>query len=134
MRNLLLIILFVPITAFANPSSAKTGYGAVSNAIFHSCYDGDTCTFTLPDLHPIIGDKIKVRIAGIDTTEIKGNCELEKKRAKIAKLKQDNILMVAKEIELRIIGRGKYFRIVADIWADGQNVDEILVRDKLEIR
>ena len=70
---------------------------------FHSCYDGDTCRFALPGLHPIIGKNIAVRLNGIDTSEIRGKCQLEIKRAKIAKLRLNKILMIAKKFELRNI-------------------------------
>ena len=33
----------------------------------------------------------------------------------------------ANEIELRKIARGKYFRVVAEIWADGRNVNELMI-------
>ena len=49
-----------------------------NNVTYHRCYDGDTCTFTLPDVHPLFGEKISVRIAGIDTPEIRGKCQKEK--------------------------------------------------------
>ena len=30
------------------------------------CYDGDTCTATLPGVTPFFGEKMRVRISGID--------------------------------------------------------------------
>ena len=48
-------------------------------AVFHGCYDGDTCTVSLPQGIPaLFGDHITVRLAGIDTPEMKGICEEEK--------------------------------------------------------
>ena len=58
----------------------------------------------------------------------------EKKRAKIAKLRLNNILTTAKTIELRNIDRGKYFRIVAEIWADGRNVNQVLINVNLAVK
>ena len=132
--TILLVALLLTNNGLANPFSAKTGYGTISNVIFHSCYDGDTCTFTLPGLHPVIGDKVKVRLAGIDTPEIRGKCEQERKRAKVAKLRLNNILKTAKKIEIRNIDRGKYFRIVAEIWVDGRNVNQVLINENLAVR
>ena len=55
------------------------------NVTYHRCYDGDTCVVSLPDVHPLFGEKISVRIAGIDTPEIRGKCDQEKALAKEAR-------------------------------------------------
>jgi micrococcal nuclease len=52
-----------------------------SRPIFHKCYDGDTCTFTLPGLPDVFGDRISIRLVGIDTPEIRGHCQQEKRLA-----------------------------------------------------
>lgn len=39
-------------------------YGSFIGVMFHSCYDGDTCSFTIPGVHPLLGDSIKVRLRG----------------------------------------------------------------------
>ena len=57
-------------------STAKS-FGDYQNPIYVRNYDGDTITFNLQNLHPIIGEKISVRVNGIDTPEIKGSCEKE---------------------------------------------------------
>src|SRR5690349_9649717 len=55
-------------------------------AVFHGCYDGDTCTVSLPENIPaLFGDHITVRLAGIDTPEIKGMCDEEKALAQKAR-------------------------------------------------
>ena len=46
------------------PSWAGT-YGSFKDVILHGCYDGDTCTFTIPGVHPLLGEKIKVRLRGV---------------------------------------------------------------------
>ena len=58
--------------------SAKQKFGDYEGAIYVRNYDGDTITFNLPNLHPIIGKNIRVRLNGIDTPEIKGICDKEK--------------------------------------------------------
>jgi len=58
--------------------SAKPKSGDYEGAIYVRNYDGDTITFNLPNLHPIIGKNIRVRLNGIDTPEIKGKCDKEK--------------------------------------------------------
>ena len=48
-------------------------------------YNVNTVTFDLSGLHPIIGEKISIRVNGIDTPEIKGKCEKEKYDAQQAR-------------------------------------------------
>ena len=55
------------------------------NVVLVRCYDGDTCTFNLPGIHPFFGKKISARIRGIDTPEIRGKCAAEKRKAKAAR-------------------------------------------------
>ena len=98
-----------------------------SNAVYHTCYDADTCKVSLPSIHPLFGKKINVRIAGIDTPEIKGTCEREKALAKKARDFVRNILKDARRIDLLDAKRGKYFRIVAKVVADGNDIGETLI-------
>ena len=63
---LLLALFLLPIPALA---------ADFNNVTFHCWYDGDTCMFTIPGVHPLFGEKISVRIAGIDTPEIKSKRE-----------------------------------------------------------
>ena len=107
-------------------STAKS-FGDYQNPIYVRNYDGDTITFNLPDLHPIIGEKISVRVNGIDTPEIKGNCEKEKYDAQHAKEMVAEILKDAEQITLKNMERGKYFRIAADVLVDGEDLGDMLV-------
>ncbi len=70
------LLLFVLI--FALPLTTTTFAADFNNVTYHRCYDGDTCALTIPGVHPLFGEKIAVRIAGIDTPEIKGKCDQEK--------------------------------------------------------
>ena len=96
-------------------------------AIFHGCYDGDTCTVSLPDLPALFGDHITVRLAGIDTPEIKGICEKEKALARQAQAFTQKLMVEAQKIELLDPKRDKYFRILARVIADGKEVAHELV-------
>ena len=97
-------------------------------------YDGDTITFNLSGLHPIISEKISIRVNGIDTPEIKGKCEKEKYDAKQAQQMVADILKDADQIVLRYMERGKYFRIAADVIVDGESLVDILVETGMAIR
>ena len=104
-----------------------------SGAEYIRNYDGDTITFNLPGLHPLIGNKISVRVKGIDTPEIRGKCREEKMLAKKAKVFVEDFLKNAKQIDLVNMKRGKYFRIVADVVVDEKSLGEALVEKKLAL-
>ncbi|MGK0290642.1 MAG: micrococcal nuclease [bacterium] len=119
---------------FDKPKRYKKHYGSFKNVTFVRCYDGDTCTFNIKDIHPLFGRKINVRLAGIDTPERRGKCSREKRLAKNAAKRVRKILRNARRINLEQMRRGKYFRIVAMIRADGVNINELLVKEGHAIR
>lgn len=90
-------------------------------------YDGDTFIANLKDVHPLLGKEIKIRIRGIDTPEIRGSCKSVKMFAYRVKKYVKNKLDNADEIKLWTIGRGKYFRLIADVYVDGQNLGHHLL-------
>ena len=124
---LILPFLFSPTISFAK------SYGDIQGAIYVRNYDGDTITFNLPGLHPIIGEKISIRVNGIDTPETRGKCEKEKYDAQQTKEMVADILMDAEQIDLKNIERGKYFRIVADVIVDGESLADILIETGLAV-
>jgi micrococcal nuclease len=82
----------------------------------------------------IIGEKISIRVNGIDTPEIKGKCEKETYDAKQAKEMVADILKDAEKIDLNNMQRGKYFRIAADVIVDGESLGNILVEAGVAVR
>ena len=131
MKKLTLLTLLL----FLLPSySLAKSFGDYNNAIYVQNYDGDTITFNLPSLHPIIGEKISIRVNGIDTPEMRGKCEKGKYDAKQAQQMVADILKDAEQIILKNMERGKYFRIAADVIADGENLGDILVEAGMAVR
>ncbi len=100
---------------------------------YHTCYDGDTCTFTIPGLPEVFGQRIGVRLAGIDTAEMRSKCDRERTLAIQARDLVRNMLSRASQITLRDVSRGKYFRLVAQIEADGVNVSQRLLERGLAV-
>lgn len=94
-------------------------------------YDADTVTFNIKGVHPLIGEKISVRVNGLDTPEIKGKLPCEKDAARAAQRLVQSLLKNAKVINLENINRDKYFRILADVVIDGKNLTDILLKNKL---
>lgn len=129
LKVLLLVLIFVS-QAQAEPNcqhDAKT-FRCVE---FVKNYDGDTLTFNIKSVHPLIGERISVRVNGLDAPEIKGKQPCEKDAARAAQRLVQSLLKNAKIINLENIGRDKYFRVLADVVIDGQNLTAVLLKNKL---
>jgi endonuclease YncB( thermonuclease family) len=94
-------------------------------------YDGDTFKIDLPSQHPLFGDDISVRVLGIDTPELRGTSDEVKALAYKAKNRTQELLSDAKTIELKNPQRDKYFRVLAEVWIDGDSLGEKLKSDGL---
>ena len=89
-----------------------------------SAYDGDTIKvkIEIADL-PEVFSIISVRLEGIDTPELRGSCPLEIEMAHFAR---DNLaakLEAAEEVYLINVKRDKYFRLLAIVIADGEDLN-----------
>jgi len=124
----IILLLVIPVTVNASPN-----YGSITISDITSVYDGDTFRANIPNHPPIVGENIGIRINGIDTPEIQGKCPKEVSLAKDAQRFTEKTLRSAKVVELRNLQRGKYFRIVADVYADGVNVADELVKESLAV-
>ncbi|MFN9066796.1 MAG: thermonuclease family protein [Bdellovibrionales bacterium] len=96
-------------------------------------YDGDTLTVNIPNVHPLIGNKISVRVNGIDAPEKRGVKPCEKDRARTAQKLVQSLLKSAQRIDLRNVQRDKYFRILAEVWVDDLSIAEILIKNGLAL-
>lgn len=119
------ICLILVIAAYQTEAKQTYGNAVVSEVI--SIYDGDTFRVNLSGYSDIIGKDIPIRLNGVDTPEMRGKCEKEKQLARAAKQFTVAKLRAAKKIELRNMMRGKYFRIAADVFVDGQSLGLLLV-------
>lgn len=113
---------------------AHSKYGNFTHIVFVRNYDGDTITVSIPNVHPIIGEKVNVRIAGIDTPEIRGKCAKEKVFAKIVKNFVYTKMTQANNIELHNVDRPKYFRILATVIIDGEDLGKVLIDNGYAVR
>ena len=128
-----LIIVILSFLSLPFHALAKS-FGDHKGAVYLRNYDGDTITFNLPGLHPIIGEEISIRVNGIDTPEIKGKCEKEKYNAQQAQQMVADFLKDAEQIVLKSMERDKYFRIAADVIIDGENLADVLVEAGMAVR
>jgi len=89
-------------------------------------YDGDTFKIDLPSMHPLFGDDLSIRLLGVDTPEMRGTTDEVKALAMQAQQVTEKALKGASKIELRNPQRGKYFRIVSEVWIDGESLADML--------
>lgn len=119
-----LITLFLVLAS--NAWAATDNYGT-ARAELVRVYDGDTITVNIPGWPPVVGEEIGIRVRGVDTPEIRGKCSREKQQALQARDYLRRHLAEANSIELHDIERGKYFRLVATVLADGVDIAQILI-------
>lgn len=132
MKFILFILLFLNPSLATNKQSecvhSKDTFKCVS---YVKNYDGDTVTFNIKDVHPLFGEKISVRVYGIDSPEIKTKDACEKEKGRVAKNLVTNLLKNAKRIDLENVKRDKYFRILADVKFDQKSLADVLLKNNL---
>ena len=122
--SIVLIALFLPLYAYADNKT----YGEAKVLEVTSVYDGDTFRANIEGFPAIIGERMAIRIAGIDTPEMRDKNPKVKELAQLAKQFTVKRLRDGKHIVLKNIQRGKYFRIVADVYIDGVSLGEGLIK------
>lgn len=116
-----------------SPGPLATAEDAFKNVQYVKNYDGDTVTVNIPGVHPVLGKEIPVRIKGIDTPELRTNNKCEKRMAAKARDMVSFFLRSASVIDLKSVTRGKYFRLVADVYIDGASLGELLTVEGLAV-
>ena len=99
------------------------------NVEYVRAYDADTITVDVKGIPAVFGDDIGIRVAGVDTPEIRGKCAAEKKLAIKARDRVRGLLESAKTIDLLNVERGKYFRLVARVEIDGTDLSQLLLKE-----
>jgi len=126
------ILIFILLTILLNAQSINFGNATVKEIT--SIYDGDTFRANIKDYPKIVGYRMPIRINGIDAPELKAKCIKEKKLARKAKQLTVSLLRGAKHIELKNIKRGKYFRLIADVYVDGKSLANELLKAGYAVR
>jgi micrococcal nuclease len=128
MHNLKTFIILALCIAPLPLMAKDVSYGNATVSEVTSIYDGDTFRANIEGFPPIVGEHIPIRISGNDTPELRGKCDKEKQVARLAKQFTVERLRAAKSITLQNIKRGKYFRLIADVYIDGYNLGELLIK------
>jgi len=112
-----------------------TGSGYYYKAKIVSVYDGDTCRADIELGFGVVLENKTIRLANIDTAEIRGNDKEGKERAYEARDRLRD-LVLGKEVTLQTIKdrTGKYGRIIGTIYLGGKNINEMLIDEGLAER
>jgi micrococcal nuclease len=128
----LIPMALIGLISFVAPTiAADKLYGSETVQVVTSIYDADTFRVDIKGWPPIIGKHVPIRANGFDAPEMRGKCQKEKDQARLAKQLTVQTLRDAKVIELRNMKRGKYFRVIADVYVDGKSLKDIQVKSGL---
>ena len=94
-------------------------------------YDGDTFKCDIDLGFSIILKKQAVRLSGINCPELRTKDKREKALGYEAKEKIIEILDEAFEVTLQSLGKGKFGRVISICYADGYNVNDMMVESGL---
>lgn len=125
LRHTLLALALVTTPALAD-------YGPVFASRVTDVYDGDTFRVDIDAWPAVIGRDMPVRLRGVDTPERRSRCATEaqrvreRARAEAATTFTREALAEAEVITLHDIGRGSFFRLVAEVRLDGESLGERL--------
>ena len=129
-----IICLILTLCSYTPVASKENNYGNFYNVKVISNYDGDTLTVNIPDVPPLFGSNVKVRVLGIDTPELKSNCEKEHILAVSAKELVYTITRDYPYVTLLNTQRDKYFRILANVQTSKGDLATILLENGLAVR
>lgn len=89
-----------------------------------SVYDGDTVTATVDLGFKVSAIKVKLRLYGVNTPEIRGGTEATKLAARESRdYVKEQIL--GKRVRMKSLGKGKYGRYLSVIWTLDDNGDPL---------
>ena len=97
------------------------------DVLVEDVYDGDSFRATLRCEIPLFCHDTPVRIAGIDTPEIRGKCPAERNAAREAKRRLIELLQEAERVDLQTCSREKFGRLLCRVKVDGVDVGDVLV-------
>jgi|PlaIllAssembly_1097288.scaffolds.fasta_scaffold00001_23 endonuclease YncB( thermonuclease family) len=89
--------------------------------------DGDTLRAEMAGM-PSPLNRVSIRISGIDTPEMKGQCDSEKEKARAAKNFLSKKLSSTRAVTFGALDWDKYGgRILAEVYFDGQDVGQMMI-------
>lgn len=87
-----------------------------------SVYDGDTCTADIQLGFYVIAHKVKLRLYGINTAELRGGTEESKALAVKARDWLREQVLGNEDITIKSFGKGKYGRWLVEIYVESGEI------------
>lgn len=113
-RKLILGLFVFAVFVFSCALLYGADYGAIKATVVR-VHDGDTIIVNIKNTPLLFGEEIGVRVNGVDTPELHGQCDYERALALKAKQFTEALIKPGQVITLKRVDRDKYFRILADI-------------------
>jgi len=110
---IILIIVFLFACAYSYPNEECNIIRVI---------DGDTIICDIDGWSEVLGKNISVRMRDCDSPEIRSTDAAEKSLGLYAKNELIDKIGNSKNVSLRNIGRGKYFRLVADVYLNNEKL------------
>lgn len=118
MKKFMMLLMVVSLPCFAGDWVVPIRY----------VYDGDTIMVRVKELPEPLND-MSVRIRGIDTPEMRGKCEKERKLAHEAAEYLENLISMSPTITMKNYDWDKYGgRIDADVYVNDINLGKEMVK------
>jgi endonuclease YncB( thermonuclease family) len=134
MKKFLLLLLAVPVLAFAQVKAPKQPQGVMYDAQIIRISDGDTIVIAAPFLPQPLKPELAVRIYGVDTPE-KGHraqCLQEAQRAEMASAWTTQLIRSSPKHQVILYKWDKFGgRVIGDIVVNGQSVRHGLIANGL---
>lgn len=96
-------------------------------------YDGDTIFVDIAGVPDVFGERIGIRLIGVDTPEIRTTHAKEKAWGYRAKAYVEHVLQTAERIEFVSPQRDKFFRIGCIVLVDGENLADMIISEGLGV-
>jgi endonuclease YncB( thermonuclease family) len=130
MKKFLLVLLAMPVLAFAQAKAPKQPQGVTYDAQIIRVSDGDTIVIAAPFLPAPLKPELAVRIYGVDTPEkgFRGQCDSEKQRGEAASAFTKKLVQASQQRQVILYGWDKFGgRVLGDIILNGQSLRAQLI-------
>ena len=129
MKKFLLLLLAIPVLAFAQ---TKTPKGVTYDAQIIRVSDGDTIVISAPFLPAPLKPELAVRIFGVDTPEkgFRGQCDSEKARGEAASAFTKSAVAGTQKHQVILYGWDKFGgRVLGDLILNGVSLRSELIKN-----
>jgi endonuclease YncB( thermonuclease family) len=106
-----------------------------ADVVVERVLDGDTFEVTLQGVHPLFGDRARVRLLGVNAGETRGaRCAAERQAGIEAKAILESRLGTARRVDLLDVSRDNFGRLLARVVAGEVDMGELLVSEGAAVR